>query len=390
MKIDVLSQSGATATQDLAKDIQALAETPHFIAVMMNCDLDVTPLVDVSKGTSLIGATSALGAMSDAGACDGAVAFCITDAEGDYGVGYAPLSDSPNTAAAKATKDALSAADRPGERPSLVWVMATPGCEEEVLAGIQSVIGSDTPIVGGSAADNTVEGNWFAFADTKEDGATVAVATLFPSGRVQHAYQNGYAPSETVGLVTRVSGRTVHEIDHRPAAEVYHDWTGHAVPGVEEGQTEPRAILGESTFWPLGRSIAPLNGVPQFLLAHPSAVNPDGSIELFANVFEGEKLHLMSGRVDGLVSRAGRVAALAKDARSAPTDAIVGALMVYCGGCMFAVRDRIEDVVGGVQEALPNVPFAGFFSFGEQGPVVEEGNRHGNLMISCLVFTQDG
>ncbi|NNJ67935.1 MAG: hypothetical protein HKP54_07825, partial [Boseongicola sp.] len=65
---------------------------------------------------------------------------------------------------------------------------------------------------------------------------------------------------------------------------------------------------------------------------------------------------------------------------------IAGALMIYCGGCMLAVQEQLDDVAAGVREALPGVPFLGVFTFGEQGVVLDGRNRHGNLMISAIVF----
>ena len=53
---------------------------------------------------------------------------------------------------------------------------------------------------------------------------------------------------------------------------------------------------------------------------------------------------------------------------------------------MLAVQDRLTDVTDGVAEALPNIPYLGIFTFGEQGVVLDGRNRHGNLMISAVVF----
>ncbi|RED18074.1 FIST signal transduction protein [Pontivivens insulae] len=386
MKIDVINASLSDGADSLAAQISALPEKPSFISVQLNCELDPAAIIAAADDAALIGATSALGSMSDAGPIDGAVAFCISDADGDYGVGTAALADDATAAARQATTDALRNADRIGEQPALVWVMTTPGREEAVLAGIEAVVTAHVPIIGGSAADNTVSGDWFVFGQDVLKGDAVAVAVLFPSGPVQHAYQNGYAPTEHSGTVTRAEGRHVLELDGKPAMDVYREWTADSVPAAPPSGDEPRAILAESTLWPLGREIGSLNNVPQYLLAHPSGVDSAGGLHLFADVAEGETLVQMSGSIGGLVSRAGRVATLAKDAGSLRDRRIAGALMVYCGGCMFAVRDHIDAVCDGVADALPETPFAGYFSFGEQGPVVGGENRHGNLMISCIVF----
>lgn len=60
--------------------------------------------------------------------------------------------------------------------------------------------------------------------------------------------------------------------------------------------------------------------------------------------------------------------------------------MIYCGGCMLHVRERMDEVVECVRAAIPGAAFLGAFTFGEQGAIVDNCNRHGNLMISALTF----
>ncbi len=53
-----------------------------------------------------------------------------------------------------------------------------------------------------------------------------------------------------------------------------------------------------------------------------------------------------------------------------------------------SIQDHREEVVQGLRDALPGVPFLGAFTFGEQGCFVGGENRHGNLMISVLLFSK--
>jgi hypothetical protein len=223
------------------------------------------------------------------------------------------------------------------------------------------------------------------------DGAAVlprgvAVSALFPSRPLSTAYGSGYAPTAVSGLATRVEGRCLHEIDGRPAAEVYAEWTGGAVaPDLAHG---PAPILAESTFHPLGRHVAEVAGVPFHLLAHPATAHPGGAIDLFADLPEGGRLTLMTGSAESLVARAGRVAALAaREGGLAPRD-VAGALVVFCGGCMLAIRERMDEVAAAVDAALGGAPALGVFTFGEQGAALGDRNRHGNLMISCVTFAR--
>ena len=336
--------------------------------------------------TPVHGGTSCLGVMSNAGAfVEGGTGLgiaCFEDAEGDFGVGIADLGENPRAAAAEAARAALEQAGRAGEAPDLIWLTAAPGAEEAVIAGVEDVVGGECRIVGGSAADNSIAGDWFTFDGDNQMSNGVAVTVLFPSGGCSSAYQSGYAPTETCGIATSAKGRRVFEIDGAPAGRIYADWTDGAVAAVASGD-EPDAILAASTFAPLGRKSAYVADVPFYLLAHPATAHPDGSIEFFADIDEGEELRLMNGGVDSLTSRAGRVAAQAAEGVDG---AVAGALVVYCGGCMLAVQEHMDRVAAGVDAALGGAPFLGVFTFGEQGPVLNRENRHGNLMISCVTF----
>ncbi len=366
---------------------------PDFVALHLSAPYGSNVIRNAMAELSidcLHGATSCRGVMSQAGLHSsdgyGAGAFCIWDAEGDYGSACVANDGNPKQAAINATVKALEAAGRVGESPDIIWLSTSPGAEEAVLSGIESIVGKSVPILGGSAADNDVSGNWYVFdaVNTAEDGVTISV--LFPSTQISFAYHNGYAPTDISGEVTKVDGRLLHEIDHRPAATVLDEWTnGTVIPNTRK---DPVSILSESTLSPLGRYLDDVRGVPYFLLAHPSEAYKNGSIALFADVQVGETLTLMEGSVESLTARAGKVASLAARLGEMHNDNIAGGLMVYCGGCMLAVQDHMEDVISGVREALPDIPFLGVFTFGEQGVVIDGSNHHGNLMISCILFAK--
>ena len=374
----------AESLEDLRAQLKA---TPNdFASVHINCDLDLEVLDAAFADRNIHGATSCLGAMTQRGAGTPASAFLIHDPTGAYGTAMRSFDGhSAKEAAKAATAEAQDRADRIGERPELVWVSSTPGLEEEVLAGIEAVVGEGVPIIGGSAADNLVQGNWFVFDGTASMGAGVIVSVLYPSCQVSFAYQNGYSPTEREGVVTSATGRVVHEIDDQPAGQIYSAWTQGGVSCDTEGDT-PKAILSDATLWPIGRPITSVGEIPFYLLAHPATAHANGELELFASVAEGEKITLMSGTKQSLVDRAGRVAKLAADTGFIERKDIRGALMIYCGGCMLSVQDELENVVANMVEAVGDAPFLGAFTFGEQGPLVGSGNRHGNLMISCIVF----
>ena len=69
---------------------------------------------------------------------------------------------------------------------------------------------------------------------------------------------------------------------------------------------------------------------------------------------------------------------------------VAGAIIVYCAGCMLAVKDNLTEVQRAIKAELGNIPFIITFTFGEQGCFIDGSNRHGNLMISAvLIGAQD-
>lgn len=390
MKIATGMSTAATAPaalneirQQIGMDVLGL---PDFVALHCSLGWDIedvqTATAAIFAKSALHGGTSCRGVMTDKGVAmedgRGMGAFAIWDAQGAYGTALADLGTDPRAAGRKAAEDALRQADRLGEAPDLVWLTAAPGAEERVIEGIKDVLGQDAMIVGGSSADNDVTGGWAQFTCETMASDAVVVSVLFPSVPISCAYQSGYAPTGTHGTATRVAGRRLHEIDDRPAAQVYSEWTGGTVAAAQDDDV---SILAASTFFPLGRHAGEVAGVPFHLLAHPAVAHPDGSLTLFSDVAPGETLWLMQGSTDSLVARAGRVAAVSLEGLGAT--GARGALVVYCGGCMLGVQGRMKDVAQGVAEALGGAPFLGVFTFGEQGAPLGGTARHGNLMISC-------
>ena len=382
---------------DTAAAIRALAAelgigragAPDFVTLHHGSARPVAELWSAATAAfgqgALHGASSCLGVMTGQGAVlgpgDGIGAFAIWDPVGAYGTAMVPLDGDPRAAAARATRRALVRAGRPGEAPDLVWLTSTPGHEEAILSGIKDVIGRPALIVGGSAADNTVAGDWSVFSSDGMAGTGVVVSVLFPSAPFGCAFGSGYAPTERHGTVTSSRGRQLISIDGRPAARVYAEWTGGRILPPASGS---RSILSEATLSPLGRKQTEIAGIPIHLLAHPAISNADGSLELFADVSPGEDLCLMEGSEANLVQRAGRIAWNSREQIGGA--AVVGALIVYCGGCMLSIRERMDEVAAGVAESLGGAPFLGVFSFGEQGEMLDGDSAHGNLMISCTCF----
>jgi hypothetical protein len=386
--------TAAAAARCIEQLLAKQLETPDYLMIQADArhDLGVVRAAVQARWPQvrIHAATSCLGSMTESGTHigpePGLCVLAIADAEGDYGTACGAIDATPRATAAALVRAALADADRLGETPAMVWVSSTPGSEEDVIAGLQDVVGSATPIVGGSAADNAIEGKWQVMAGGEAVGNGLVVSVLFPSTRIGAAFHSGYAPTERRGRITRCAGRRVFEIEGRPAADIYSSWTSGAVARPAADSVN---VLMATTLWPLGRHMDSIGGADIFLLSHPETLAADGSMTLFTDVAEGEELVLMRGTADSLLERPALVSDAACRMGEIDKAEAAGMILVFCAGCMLTVQERLDEVRRSLHAALPGVPFIAAFTFGEQGPTLACDNRHGNLMISAVTFARD-
>lgn len=334
----------------------------------------------------VIGATSYRGVMTDSGVYgvdgEGLALLGICDEEGAYGTGFAALDGDPAAAAAYAFTEAIQQAGRPGELPGLILVHTTRGAEESVIGALDDFTRGRSPVLGGSAADDGTAGEWSCFGNGHRSDAGVALAVLYPSTPIGSALHSGYASTGVDGLITAAAGRTVHEIDGRPAAIVYSDWL--------EGALDPTFVEQRSSVFattvhsPLGRAVDPTagDGCRQYAVLHPERVTDDKGLTMLAEVTVGQQLHLLTADERRLIGGAGQ----AVNAARGVTATIAGGVVTYDAGCRLAVGDDLEQVRQRLSIAFDGAPFVTAFTHGEQGRLPGGGNQHGNLMVGAAAL----
>lgn len=341
-----------------------------------------------SPNTKIAGATSCLGQMTQHNSAvptgHGVALLGFHEEQGSFGVGIAQIDiEDPRSSGKEAVLAALSNAGRSGELPDLLWISQPPGSEELLMEGIQDVIGPSVPIFGGTAADNQIQGEWALLTREACGSNLITVITFFLSSPVGYAFTSGHYPTERSGTVTKVTGRVVQEIDGRPAAAVYNVWTNGVIS--KQLPNGGNTILTTSHF-PIGRIVGRFGNVPYYQLSHPSAVVGDRALQFFTNFSEGDEIVLMHGTAERLSTRAPKVIQSAIEMANLKNERIAGALITYCASCMFAIKPNMPTAISHIKNALPDIPFFGVYTFGEQGCFRIGENRHANLMISAVIF----
>lgn len=349
-----------------------------------SCDYDLDEMLrgikSAAPGVPVIGNTSFTGVITPKGFVggEGFVGMMAIDDE-DMTVGVAAVKKGSDARAdgAAVAKKAMQAAQKTTP-PTYFYMVAPPAEEEFFLKGISQVIGR-VPFFGGSAADNTISGQWKLYTDEAGSFADgVAVAFFWSETPMTNVFTGAYHETEDVGIITAVKGdRTLVEIDHEPALKKYAAWRG-----VDPDTLMDANLLSATIVSPLGVK-DPLGDL--VAIRHPMAGNADYSMNVGNKLAEGTAVIRMEASVDELIASTGKTVEALKNKAGAP----IGAMhLVHCGGRRAGIDSRIDEVAKQICDAAGDIPFLVEFTFGEYGYEDDGRNTCGGLMLSFTGFSK--
>ena len=366
--------SGQETITNALKDI----ENPKVALVFSSEEHDQEKLIEGIKSVSnvpFIGCTSSEaiitndGIISEAGGQSAAMVFEDNDMR--IGCGIAEALDNAREAGKKATIMAIKNANC-SIKPSYIYMLATPGEEENYLKGIQDVVGH-IPVFGGSAADNEFEGKWVIFTNDKVITNGCAVMLIFNKKGINSILEVPYTETGKAGIITKISDeRTIVEIDNTPALIKYSEWTGFPI-----SEMKGISALDASVIYPFGVK-DPINSIT--LLRQPVFSTDENSLIMSNNVASGTCINLMHATGDDFVSVMDN--SIDKINNKAKND--IGAyIFFHCGKRKYIMSDdNLLSMFKSMKEKTNGIPFIGTFSFGEYGSNDHSANSCGSLMLS--------
>ena len=365
---------------------------PKLGMMYCSCNDDVEEVVSGAmssmKGAPVIGCTSSGMIITNDGIIESEDGFAglMSFDDKNMNIGVAAHKAGKN-AREIGRKVARAAVENAGENysPNYFYMVASPKEEEDYLMGIQDVIGR-VPMFGGSAADDTVEGNWKIFCNDQVFQDGVAVAFFYTDNDIVTSYTGAYRESENYGLITEVKNdRTLVKIDGVSALKKYADWIGKK-PSELKGQN----LLVASITKPLGVK-DPLGNLT--VVRHPmfgddmgTKTTTDDVINLGNKVVEKTAIVQLEATVDELIKS---TKTTLKDVKSQLSTEPAGYFLVHCGGRKLGIGDRIDEVYKNLVEEARGVPFITVFTFGEYGYDEHSANICGGLMLSFTAFGEE-
>lgn len=324
--------------------------------------------VKYNQNKLLEGAKSVLGTAPIIG-CTSSGAIIVPD-----GVVSSESGKNPRETGKKVAKEAMAKVGT-DKAPAYVYMIASPGEEEEYVKGIEDIVGC-VPVFGGSAADDSISGDWKIFTNDKCFSDGVAVAFFYTNKSIRNKYTGAYHETVNSGIVTKLNGRRqLVEIDGKPALNVYAKWTGKKVKDLvgmnllSASVTEPLGVKDR-----LGSLIA---------IRHPMIGNEDLSMNVGNNLAINTAVIQMQASVDELIEATGKT--LKNVRTNLPCEA--GAyLLIHSGERKLGINERIEEVAERLKKEAKGVPFLTVFTFGEYGTEDHGENTCGRLMLSFTGF----
>jgi hypothetical protein len=246
---------------------------------------------------------------------------------------------------------------------------------EPFFAELEENLPSDRflPLWGGGAGNNvSVEEPTYQYCDDEVISGGVSYALLSGKAQAGWAISHGLVPIGSARRVTRSQGNVIYEIDGKPAIEVLKEYL-------------PEGALAEDRDWMrYAVSLALTTKAPNYMKDEeyvvrgvPAVKMADGSIIVQTEVPEGTSVWFSSRDKEKIISRFDRMARQIKEHLGDDKPKLVFQFECFTRGkSLFREQEKMQLLKRLRQSVGPDVPWVGFYTIGEIGPVEEHNLRH--------------
>jgi hypothetical protein len=371
--------AGREAAQQALK--KAGVDRPDFVFMFASIGYDQPSLVhavrEATGGAPLTGC-SAEGTINGDDADESnfsVVVTAITSDELQWTNGIVPgLEDDPRAVGKQLAHDLLPnlSADAIG---LFVFPDGLTDYLEPFFAGLEEDLPSDRflPLWGGGAGNNvSVEEPTYQYCDGEVISGGVAYALLSGKAQAGWAISHGLVPIGSARTVTRSQGNVIYEIDGKPAIEILKEYL-------------PEGALAEDRDWMrYAVSLALTTKAPNYMKDEeyvvrgvPGVRMADGSIIVQTEVPEGTSVWFSSRDKEKITSRFDRMARQITEQLGDDKPNLVFQFECFTRGkSLFREREKMQLLKRLRQSVESDVPWVGFYTIGEIGPVEEHNLRH--------------
>lgn len=352
---------------------------PRLLVVFASDDYDLETLLGAIRAAApevpLVGCTTA-GEIRGADAGDRSV---VVTALGGAGFAVATrlvesVAADPRAAGAAAAAPVADLGDAP-EHPHRALLMLTDGLsgdQQEIVRGVYAELGATVPIVGGCAGDAARMVRTRQLHDDTVTSDAVVTACIASDSPLGIGVEHGWRPVGERMLVTASSGNRVDRLDDRPALDAYLEALG-APPELRD---DPEAFRRFAMTHPLGMERR--TGTEVRFIADVDV--DEGALVCIAGVPQGELAWVLEGDDDSVLNATVAACSVAADALDGRDP--IGVLAFDCIARRSVLgEERLADEIGHIRGAFPDVPLAGFYTYGEFARVRGARGFHNQTLV---------
>lgn len=379
---------GANACQEALSKLGAT--NPDLAIVFASSKYDQEKMLggvrSVAKATLLVGSSTAGEITTDGPANKPSVAVMLMKSPDIkfYAAAGENIANGAREAGKRAAEEVKKLAG--GELKAFMMIPdVLVGNGADIVRGVLDALGEHFPVVGGASGDDFKFVKTFQYLNDKIYSGAVIGLGLVGNFKMGIGVKHGWLPVGTPMKVTKSQGAVLHELDGKPAINIYRDYFG--AEEAEKLQKETLAKLAIT--YPLGMTVA---GSEEMLIRDPITVDEKGSITCAAEIPEGSEIRLMVGSREEAVR-------VAKEAAEKAVEQLEGGIpkAVVIFNCIARNKlfgEHSGDEIRAIQEAVgANTPLIGFYTYGEQAPLggeVRNINKcnpafHNETVVICVL-----
>ncbi len=242
-------------------------------------------------------------------------------------------------------------------------------------------LGRKTPILGGMAADNWATQKTYQYHDNKVFSGGISCVAVSGSGDIICGVHHGCVPIGSKHTITRSKGNVIYEIDGTPALKAMQDF-------FEEdwqeywNRTSINLCLGFKT--PERIKCHYEDYVVRYMIAKN---DEEGSVTIQSDVREGTDLWMVRRDNELIMSGLQRLSHRLKDELGGEKPKFI--MQFECAGrgkVFLRERVKIELITSLQKEMGGDIPWIGFYGYGEIGPVADQNCFHNFTTVVSVVY----
>jgi hypothetical protein len=243
---------------------------------------------------------------------------------------------------------------------------------DHFVSGLEGYLSPDRflPLWGGAAGDNFARRQTYQYYDDEVVSDGIAYALLSGEAQAAWAISHGCIPIGNERQVTRCQGNVIYEIDGKPILEVIKEY----IPDPDLVDNWYRYALTLALCFKAPEYIENEEYIVQGI---PRINEDDGSVTIQTQVSEGTSVWFSSRDKEKITTGLDRMAAQIKEQLGGAQPKLV--FQFDCasrGKMMFRDQERTQLLGQFRQSVGPDAPWAGFYTYGEIGPVAGHNLRH--------------